>query len=256
MKKLIALHRTSMYQICKCFRNTESRGHLHSPEFSMLEYYTLDAGYLDSLALTEELFSHLLPLSDENSAAVLRPPFLRITMEESFRRWAGFSLFECAAAGTNAMEAEARRLGLDPPQGLNTAALYDLIFIHAVEPSLPQDRVAAILDYPAFVPCLARKGKDGQTMERWELYAKGIELANCYTEETDPQAVRLYFEAEAAEKEKSALVRHGMDQNYWKNFLPGKDGKPFPACSGVALGLDRLIMALWGKSSIDTVLLC
>jgi lysyl-tRNA synthetase class 2 len=268
MKKLIARHRVNMYQICKCFRNTESRGHLHSPEFTMLEYYTMDADYLDSLALTEKLFTFLLDsvrnLSSKAPEAVgpdrsLRPPFLRITMEEAFRRWAGFSLYQGAAAGT--MEAEARRLGLDPQPGLDTATLYDLIFIHAVEPSLPRDRPVAILDYPAFVPCLAQKGKDGKIMERWELYAQGIELANCYSEETNPREVRLFFEAEAAEKEKTALVRHGIDRDYWKNFLPRADfpgnspeGTGFPRCSGVALGMDRLIMALKGKASIDGVL--
>jgi lysyl-tRNA synthetase class 2 len=205
--------------------------------------------------LTEELFSHLLALPGaENSAAILRPPFFRITMEEAFRRWAGFSLFECAAAGSSALETEALRLGLDPPQGMDTAALYDLIFIHVVEPSLPRDRVTVILDYPAFVPCLAKKRKDGKTMERWELYAGGIELANCYSEETNPEAVRLYFEAETVEKEKTALVRHGIDPDYWENFLPRKDRTAFPSCSGVALGLDRLLMALWSKSSIESVL--
>jgi lysyl-tRNA synthetase class 2 len=254
MKKLIAAHRTSMYQICKCFRNTESRGHLHNPEFTMLEYYTMDADYLDSLALTEELFAHVITAIGSNAVPQLQGPFMRITMEEAFRRWAGFSLYECAAKGQAAMEAEARRLGLDPPPGLDIAALYDLMFIHAVEPALPRDRPVALLDYPAFVPCLAKKGKDGTSMERWELYVQGIELANCYTEETGAQAVRHYFEAEAAEKEKSALVPHRIDQNYWKTFLPGKDGNAFPPCSGVAMGLDRLIMALLGKSSIDGVL--
>jgi lysyl-tRNA synthetase class 2 len=75
MKRLIARHRTSMYQICKCFRNGESTGRLHSPEFTMLEYYTMNADYNDSLALTEELLSSLYP-------APL--PFLRITIEEAF----------------------------------------------------------------------------------------------------------------------------------------------------------------------------
>ncbi|MCL2600918.1 MAG: LysR family transcriptional regulator, partial [Treponema sp.] len=59
MKKVIARHGVSVYQVCKCFRNGESSGFLHSPEFTMLEYYTMDAGYLDSLALTEELFAFL-----------------------------------------------------------------------------------------------------------------------------------------------------------------------------------------------------
>jgi lysyl-tRNA synthetase class 2 len=151
MKKLIAQHRASLYQICKCFRNGESTGRLHSPEFTMLEYYTMDANYLDSLSLTEELIASLLGDADPTA---LRPPFLRITMEEAFTRWAGFSLFEAAEGGI--LEKEARKRGLDPPPGLDTAALYDLIFIHAVEPALPKDKAVAILDYPAFVPCLAK----------------------------------------------------------------------------------------------------
>lgn len=260
MKKLIADHRQSLYQICKCFRNGESTGRFHSPEFTMLEYYTMGANYLDSLALTEEFFSSLLGDSAETGPVSLRPPFLRITMEEAFARWAGFDLYTAAANGS--MEAEARRLGLDPPPGLDTASLYDLIFIHAVEPNLPKDKPTALIDYPAFVPCLAQKNNGGKTVERWELYVRGIELANCYSEETDAEEVRCFFENESAEKEKSALVKHRVDQDYWKNFLPRSNtvgfpkGKSsgFPPCSGVAMGLDRLIMVLTGRSSIDGVL--
>ncbi|MDR0878632.1 MAG: LysR family transcriptional regulator [Treponema sp.] len=241
MKKLIARHRTNLYQICKCFRNGESSGFLHSPEFTMLEYYTMDANYRDSLTLTEQLFSHLLsPLHPS-----LSPPFERITMGDAFIRWAGFDLYEAAENGT--LVTEARRLGLDPPPLLDTAALYDLIFIHAVEPNLKSGKPVALIDYPAFVPCLAKKNPNGRTVERWELYSNGIELANCYSEETSPEEVRRFFESEAAEKEKSALIKHRVDHDYWKIFTG------FP-CSGVALGVDRLIMLLCGRSTIDGVL--
>ncbi|GHV84410.1 elongation factor P--(R)-beta-lysine ligase [Spirochaetia bacterium] len=309
MKQLIARHRVNMYQICKCFRNTESQGHLHNPEFTMLEYYTMDADYLDSLTLTENLFTCLLahaailPTAIVPTAATvptaLQPPFLRITMEEAFQRWAGFSLAETAAAGPAAMEAEARRLGLDPRLSSkeepwlsskeepwlsskeepwlsskeesrlssDTATLYDLIFIHVVEPSLPKDKPVAIIDYPAFVPCLARKktmvlqtqgnapaAQNPECFERWELYVNGIELANCYSEETNPEEIRRYFEAEAAEKKQNALVQHRINQDYWKFFLPDFAGRAFPRCSGVAMGLDRLIMAITGKKAITGVL--
>ena len=244
MKKIIARHRTSVYQICKCFRNGESSGFLHSPEFTMLEYYTMEANYLDSLALTEELFAFLSAAGSGLSA-----PFERMTVAEAFDRFAGFDLF-AAAETEGALATEARRLGLDPPAG-GTAQLYDLIFIHAVEPRLKQDRPVALLDYPAFVPCLARKAAGGKTVERWELYYNGIELANCYTEETDAEQVRHFFESEAAAKERYALARHRVDHDYWKLF---KGETHFPPCSGVALGLDRLIMALCGRSTIDSVL--
>jgi lysyl-tRNA synthetase class 2 len=265
MKRLIARHHRNIYQIGKCFRNGESLGRLHSPEFTMLEYYTMDADYLDSLGLTEELFAHLTAGAGR---AEPRPPFLRITMEEAFSRWAGFNLYEAAEGGT--LEAEARRLGLDPPPGLDSGALYDLIFIHRVEPALPRDRPVALMDYPAFVPCLARGHANGKARERWELYFRGIELANCYSEETGAEEVRRYFEAETetvhargdacgnacgdaagggpVPVKKGALIPHAVDPDYWRIF------QNFPRCSGTALGLDRLIMALTGRSSIDGVL--
>jgi lysyl-tRNA synthetase class 2 len=247
MKRLIARHRASIYQICRCFRNGESSGRFHSPEFTMLEYYTMEADYRDSLGLTEELFTFL---------AGPRPPFLCITLEEAFSRWAGFDLYGAAEAG--GLEGEARRLGLNPPPGLDAAALYDLIFIHAVEPRLPRDRTVALMDYPAFVPCLAKKTPGGRTVERWELYCGGVELANCYSEETDPREVRRYFIREGEAKNRESLVPHAVDPDYWKTFLPRRDGegveRPFPRCSGVALGLDRLIMVLTGRSTIDGVL--
>jgi len=176
-----------------------------------------------------------------------------VTLEEAFRRWAGFDLYETAKT-QSAMEKEARRLGLNPPSGLSVHELYDLVFIHAVEPRLIQERPVVLMDYPAFVPCLAKKSAyakgdaNGNTVERWELYARGIELANCFSEETRPEEVRRFFENEKAEKEKTGLVRHEVDEDYWKIFAA------LPECSGVALGLDRLIMLLCGRSTIDGIL--
>jgi len=120
----------------------------------------------------------------------------------------------------------------------------------AVEPRLKGDKPVALLDYPAFVPCLAKKAANGKTVERWELYWNGIELANCFSEETDPQEVKDFFNKEEAEKAKNAVVQHKVNHDYWKMF----EGQNFPRCSGVVIGLDRLIMALTGKASIDAVL--
>ena len=258
MKQLIAEHQVCLYQICKCFRNGESSGRQHNPEFTMLEYYTVEADYLDSLKITEELFSFLLDgrQADETVLAGLSPPFIKISMEEAFCRWAGFDLYK-AAKNSSVMEEEARRLGLKPLPGLSVQELFDLIFIHAVEPQLKMERPVALMDYPAFVPCLAKKSPDGNTVERWELYVRGIELANCFSEELNPDEVRCFFESEKAEKEKHALVRHDVNDDYWKMFCTKEtkfSGRPFPKCSGVALGLDRLIMALCGRSNIDSVL--
>jgi len=259
MKKVITRHGVNVYQICKCFRNGESEGHLHNCEFTMLEYYTMDADYMDSLELTEKLFEELFSNGSRKDAKTQREEgdscystFNRITVADAFFKYAGFDLFETAADGADAMAAKARGLGLEPMPGMSVPALYDLIFIHAVEPRLKGDKPVALINYPAFVPCLAKKSSDGKTVERWELYwsgirssASSIELANCFSEETDPQKVKEFFINEEAQKAKSAVVRHAVDHEYWKMF------NNFPRCSGVAIGVDRLIMALTGKVSID-----
>jgi len=246
MKKIIAQHRVNVYQICKCFRNMETCGHLHSSEFSMLEYYTVNADYMASLTLTEELFAYL---AKEMQVPSLTPPFERLTIAEAFERWAGFDLFDTASKNGE-MEKATRRLGLDPPPGMSIGALYDLIFIHAVEPNLKMGKPVALIDYPAFVPCLAKKSQDNKTVERWELYYNGIELTNCFSEETNPQIVKDFFISEEKAKKENSLITHKVDHDYWKIF------ENFPPCSGVAMGLDRLIMALTERSSINAVSMC
>jgi lysyl-tRNA synthetase class 2 len=104
----------------------------------------------------------------------------------------------------------------------------------------------ALLDYPAFVPCLAKLNADKKTFQRWELYVRGIELANCYSEETDPARIRAFIKSEAAEKQKTARIKHKIDENYLSTGLP--------TCSGNAMGMDRLIMALTGRKTIEGVL--
>jgi lysyl-tRNA synthetase class 2 len=221
----------------------------------MLEYYTVGFDYLDSLELTEELFGALwraFPPEDGGREQYRGGGFSRISVEDAFREFAGVDLF--GAAGAGRLGEEARRLGLAMPDNLDTKTIYDLIFIHAVEPKLPKDTITALLDYPAFVPCLAKQSPDGKTVERWEIYGHGVELANCYSEETCPETVRRYFEEEGKVKARTAMAPHRIDGDYWKLFAAGPGKRPFPKCSGVAMGLDRLIMVLTGRFSIDAVL--
>jgi lysyl-tRNA synthetase class 2 len=250
MKKIIAAHKKNIYQICKCFRNGESVGRIHNCEFTMLEYYTMEAGYLDSIRITEDLFAallRLLPALGLPAPEDMRPPFARMTVNEAFQTHAGFDLFEAAEKGT--LPGEARKKGIAAPAGTGAHLLYDLIFVQEVEPRLNRDKPLVLTDYPAFVPTLARLNDDGKTRQRWELYLRGIELANCYSEETAASRVKRFFESEARAKEQCAIVPHKVDPDYWKMFLP-EDGSGFPECSGVAMGLDRLLMAFTGKNAI------
>ncbi|GHV22179.1 elongation factor P--(R)-beta-lysine ligase [Spirochaetia bacterium] len=260
MKKLIASNRENIYQICKSFRNCESSGRYHSPEFTMLEYYTMNAGYIDSLKITEALFDFILTNNNCADHSTFAPPFIRMTMDEAFIRFAGFSLIE--AIENKTLLSQAKKLNITADEGLPDEVYYNLIFIHAVEPMLPVEKPVALLDYPAIVPCLARLNENSNraagTRQRWELYIKGIEIANCFSEETCPEAVKEFFISEAACKKDSSQVQHLIDEDYWKTFLPREDScgvmRNFSDCSGVAMGLDRVIMALLGCPTIDAVL--
>lgn len=254
IKKIIAQHKTDIFQVSKCYRNSESVGRIHNPEFTMLEYYTMNADYIDSMHLTENLFDFLCSeviAKNQIAGLHIHTPFLRLTMDEAFSAYAGFALSDCKKEDDLARHA--LRLGLHDPQNKDFLDwskddLYELILVHNVEPNLPKEPVF-LSDYPDFVPCLA-KHKAPMWSERWELYINGIELANCYTEQSDAQKVKQYFKNESLLKHKNAKVDHATDNDYWKIF------SDFPLCSGVAMGVDRLIAILAGFSSIEPIMPC
>ncbi|MCR5698973.1 MAG: LysR family transcriptional regulator [Treponemataceae bacterium] len=265
IKPIIARHKVDVFQLSKCYRNVESVGKTHASEFTMLEYYKMDANYIDSLELTEKLFEFLgeklskvgITLADD-----LKPPFARLTINDAFRTYCGFSLFENDnQISTEDLAEQARRLGIFEPtenkfSSWNWEELYNAIFVQFVEPNLPKDKCVFLMDYPSEVRCLAQNN-DKFTKERWELYGRGIELANCYSEETDGKLVKEYFEIEGKEKNETARIKHAINGDYWRNFASSSEGgytkDGFPKCSGTAMGIDRLIMLLCGKSDISLV---
>ncbi len=253
MKRLLASGSGSIFQIGHCFRNHESVGAQHNPEFTMLEWYTVGAGYLDSVSVAERLIGHVargcgLPqrLSWQGREVDLRPPFRRLTMGEAFRQFADLDLDRCADA--EVLRGEARRRGIPCGGDEPWDDVFHRIFLTLVEPELPADRPLVLLDYPGTIPTLARRKPESLCAERWELYIAGLELANCYTEETDPGRLEEFIRAESAKKE-GCRVPHAIDGG-----LPQALRAGFPPCSGVALGLDRLLMLLTDQESIEGVI--
>ena len=240
IKKLIASGSGSVYEISKCFRNCEQIGTIHNPEFTMLEYYTMDFDEKDSIGLTME---YLKSLS-------LDRPLMQMTVREAVLKYTGLDLDKLQNPALLRKEA-VEKLGLHIPGPESWDDTFNRIFCTFVETSIPKDSIVVFTDYPKQIKCLAKR--EGNYRRRWEMYIDGIEIANCYLEETDPEEVRSYYEEETAklatERCSSERVIPDSDTEYYKYF------EKFPKCSGVALGMDRLLMVLCGCKDIRQTLL-
>jgi len=256
MKRLIAGGAGSIFQICKSFRNSEPATNIHNPEFTMLEWYTVAAGYLQSIDIIEQLFSSLLTeLSLEPLLACgdhrvdCSPPFLRLSMAEAFREYLQLDLQQLAEEGYEGLAAAGRRMGLSVTGEDGPEDLFHKIFLSEVEPNLPDSRALILYDYPALIPTLARRKPATPWAERWELYLGGVEIANCYSEETDPAAYEVFYDDQERAKQRAAVVHPGD-----RELLRIIRESGFPECSGVAMGLERLFMFFLRQDSIRGIL--
>jgi len=252
LKRLLAAGSGSLYEITRSFRNGEPPSGIHSAEFTMLEYYTVDADGDDSIPITLELLKTL---------GIDREPLV-LTMDEAWRRWAGFALEDVVPpdsgnqatvrAVTAALTRRARESGtigaVHPEEtgGEDWPDLFYRIFVNAVEPELPRDRPVIITRYPDAIPTLARRIPGTVWADRWELYLGGMEIANCYGEETHRERLRSFFTAERDRIAKHDGAAPEIDRSFPDLHLP--------RCSGVALGVDRLVAAIIGDATIDRVI--
>lgn len=242
MKRLLAADSGPIYQICKAFRAGE-RGRRHNPEFTLLEWYR--PGW-DYHALMDEVHQ-LVATALEGFRRLAAPE--RLTYREAFRRHAGVDLHTTDAAAL-ARVADTRGLRIQGLAPDDADGWRDLLLTHLVEPSLGQDRPTFLYDYPASAAALARLRLDEPPVaERFELYLDGIELANGFQELTDPAEQHARFERDRVTRRAQGLPDVPLDER-----LIGALAHGLPACSGVALGFDRLVMLAAGASAIDDVL--
>ncbi|RKX93841.1 MAG: elongation factor P--(R)-beta-lysine ligase [Spirochaetes bacterium] len=256
MKQLIADGIGDIFQLTKSFRNYEQSGKYHNPEFTMLEWYTMNASAADNIPITEELFERII--HDRGKAGIfspkidprhLTPPFRRMSMEELFFEKSGIDL--AANLTLEVFRETARNKGYrinDADE--NWESVFNRIFLTEVEPFLPSDKPLIIYNYPSGIGCLAKDIPSSPWKDRWELYCSGVELANCYTEETDPQkAADLFKKEHRIKKQTSEVTPH------YESVLNSIFKKSFPESSGVALGVDRLIQIFTGTDRLEGVIL-
>jgi elongation factor P--(R)-beta-lysine ligase len=257
-KKLLAAGERAIFSFGRVWRNRE-RGPLHHPEFTMLEWYRIEAPYE---ALMEDCAA-LLALAAETTGRKTfdyrgrtMDPFAapeRLTLAEAFDRLAGLDLLATVGADgatdRDALAAAARGCGIRVAEDDTWSDVFSRVMVERVEPRLGLGRPTILCEYPAAEAALARLGpRDPRVAERFELYACGIELANAFAELTDPAEQRRRFALEMDEKARVYGERYPIDED----FLAALADMP-PAC-GAALGFDRLAMLATGADHIEQVL--
>jgi elongation factor P--(R)-beta-lysine ligase len=230
MKRLLAAGYGNVFQITHCFRKGE-RGQLHNPEFTMLEWYRVDAGYLQIIDDTERLV--LAVAGDLGLGASIRYQGQDIGLSRPWPRTTVSKAFRWAADWDPVLR-------LDPER-------FDLDLVDKVMPGFAPNKPTVMMDYPAANASMARlKPGDRKVAERAEVFVGGLELANAYTELTDAAELEKRF-WQVIEETGDGEGHRPMPRRFLKAMAD------MPACGGIALGVDRLVMLLCDAAAIDEV---
>jgi lysyl-tRNA synthetase class 2 len=240
LKRLLAAGIGDCYELGRVFRDGEAGGR-HNPEFTMLEWYRVGWDHLRLLDETAELVRAALALAGHDARLE------RIAYRELYRQRLGLDPFTADEATLRNALGD---VAIDP-QGLTRDDWLDLLMTHRLQPAFAPDRMLAVHDYPASQCALARLRREGDAMvaERFELYLGPLELANGYHELTDAGEQRVRFERDQERRRQRAAIVPPIDQHLLAAMQAG-----LPACAGVALGIDRLLMAMSGSDRIAGVL--
>jgi lysyl-tRNA synthetase class 2 len=243
MKRLLAAGSGSIYQVCKAFRNGES-GRWHNPEFTLLEWYRVGFGMPELIDEVDALLSRLADGHRQLGPAQV------IGYCSVFKQHVGI---DPITAPLSDFDREARSLGY--PEGSeicdnDRATWLDFLFSHVVQPNLGRGGLCFVIDYPACLPSLARPHPTSEDLvERLEVFLDGVELGNGFHELADAEEQEHRFDQDLAIVASRNGQRRSKDQRLLAALRTG-----LPDCSGIALGLDRILMLLTGSSTIADVL--
>ncbi|MDW6002721.1 elongation factor P--(R)-beta-lysine ligase [Vibrio mangrovi] len=238
MKRLLAAGSGSIFQLCKAFRNEES-GRYHNPEFTLLEWYRIGFDHHQLMDEMDDLLQLVLSC----------PPAQRMTYQQAFLHSIGVCPLSC---DMDELRAAAQRFGFADiaAQEQDRDTLLQLLFSMVVEPDIGQTAPAFVYNFPASQAALARVSADDERVaERFEVYFKGIELANGFHELDDPTEQLRRFEADNVKRSEMGLEPQPIDYHLIQALQAG-----LPHCAGVALGIDRLVMLALKQTHIQDVI--
>jgi len=239
MKRLLASGYGCCYQICKAFRH-EQQGRYHNPEFTMLEWYRVGFDHFQLMDEVAELLSSVLGCQQVE----------RISYQELFIREVAIDPLMTNRDELIRIISAHDKLSdwLEQEDCLDT--LLQFIMAELIEPNIGDNKPCFVYNFPASQASLAKISlKDPRVAERFECYFKGIELANGFHELTDVAQQKLRFEQDNQTRTTLGKIEQDIDQHFISALEHG-----LPACAGVALGIDRLVMLALTVNKIDQVI--
>lgn len=256
MKKILARGKTNIFQICKAFRDSEDSV-IHHPEFSILEWYSLQSDYKKLISQVKDLVSNCADALEikkfkyRHFSFPINKTWLEITLSDLFIKFVGFNIFDTIDnplnPSSNKIIKFAEKVGIFCHQEDKWEDVFHKIMIQIIEPKIAEMGLVIVYDYPV---CLGSSAKvvDKDVCERAEVYIAGIELANGCSELLGSE-------------DNLNIYRHNQQFNNRlnKKLIPidmdlVKDLDSLPECAGMALGIDRLLMVLTGAKSIKDVI--
>ncbi|MCX6779617.1 MAG: EF-P lysine aminoacylase EpmA [Candidatus Magasanikbacteria bacterium] len=254
LKKLLATGYEKVFEIGKCFRNEESFGGTHNPEFTMIEWYRAPGTYLDFMDDTEKLFKYVGEklsigiLKYKENEIDLANTWQRITVKDLWKKYLNVNLDDYLEI--EPMKKLVSGLGYQVSDSDEYEDLFYKIFLNKIETQLGQDVPTFVYDYPAQLCSLSKKCEDdARYAQRAELYIGGLELANGFGELVDARAQK-----DNLEKDKALRAR--LNRPIWSvdpDFIAALESGIKPA-GGIALGVDRMVLLFTGALDINEVI--
>jgi elongation factor P--(R)-beta-lysine ligase len=259
IKKLLSAGIGNCFEITRCFRNDEEISSSHNPEFTMLEWYRINASYLNIMEDFEKLFIKVVKDLDpkinlikwiyQNRTYDISPPWTRITVSDAFNKYAGIDT-ETLLSDKKLIKI-AKKRGYKVDKKTTWEEIFYQLLFNEIEPSLKKTNKPYFLyDYPLSQASLSKKkASDPRFAERFEVFLAGVELGNCFSELTDANEQKARFIKDLKERKKGGKIELPIDNELIKALSKG-----MPEVSGIAVGVDRLIMLTGNFSNISETL--